>query len=288
MSNSDRDDIVLLVVMAFCIITPVILTSLWAYSDRYYPPMLIAALLGIAIAALTYRYLGGTAGSEFSVGVLKVAGSAALLVGTMYFTNDGLTKQMDRDNAPNRLAQVIRERDDARNQLEERDNELDTLKTRLEAAETEGATVVVSKIREIPPSSIIGRELADMAKSRVGPFSQVFKVLDVNVTVVGYIKGREKFHACDDMGFAGASVQLSRPGDELGDLQPPAPGHQVGTIQASICNRTPRRFDVQISCEDGKGFFPEHITGCGENGEVLWKVPNGPRVFSLSVEILST
>ncbi|HHQ4675777.1 TPA: hypothetical protein ACSP2I_003119 [Aeromonas veronii] len=278
MSNPDRDDIVLLVVMAFCITTPVILTSLWAFSDRYYPPMLIAALLGIAIAALTYRYLGGTAGSEFSVGVLKVAGSAALLVGTMYFTNEGLAKQIDRDNAPNRLAKAIQERDDARRQIDE-------LKTRLEVVEAEQSEVLISKIRQLKPSSSIGRQIAEMAKSGIGPFSEVIVVRDVNVTVVGYIQGREQFHACSDLEFADKRVRFSRPGDEVGDLPQPAPGRQVGLIAESVC-RGPRRFDIQLSCADGSRFFPEHITGCADS-TVRWKERNGPRVFNLSAEVLA-
>lgn len=278
MSNPDRDDIVLLVVMAFCITTPVILTSLWAFSDRYYPPMLIAALLGIAIAALTYRYLGGTAGSEFSVGVLKVAGSAALLVGTMYFTNEGLAKQMDRDNAPNRLAKAIQERDDARRQIDE-------LKTRLEVVEAEQSEVLISKIRQLKPSSSIGRQIAEMAKSGIGPFSEVIVVHDVNVTVVGYIQGREQFHACSDLEFADKRVRFSRPGDEVGDLPQPAPGRQVGLIAEAVC-RGPRRFDIQLSCADGGRFFPEHITGCADSA-VRWKERNGPRVFNLSAEVLA-
>lgn len=285
MSNPDRDDIVLLVVMAFCITTPVILTSLWAFSDRYYPPMLIAALLGIAIAALTYRYLGGTAGSEFSVGVLKVAGSAALLVGTMYFTNEGLAKQMDRDNAPNRLAKAIQERDDARRQIGELNHQLSALKTRLEVVEAEQSEVLISKIRQLEPSSSIGRQIAEMAKSGIGPFSEVIVVHDVNVTVVGYIQGREQFHACSDLEFADKRVRFSRPGDEVGDLPQPAPGRQVGLIAEAVC-RGPRRFDIQLSCADGGRFFPEHITGCADSA-VRWKERNGPRVFNLSAEVLA-
>ncbi len=66
------------------------------------PPVFMAIFLGSGIAALVYRFLGGTADASFVMGTLKLSGSIAILLGSAYYINDQLEKQLkpDSDSKP--------------------------------------------------------------------------------------------------------------------------------------------------------------------------------------------
>lgn len=288
MGDNNRDDVVLWIVIGFCLLTPVIMTTLWAFADLFYPPMLISVLLGIAIAALSYRYLGGTAGSEFSVGVLKVAGSAALLLGTAYLTNDGLTKQMDKENSANKLSAAIEKQTKVIQEKEELERKLEENQRQLEMTKKRSTEILISEIEKLKPKSLLGEQLVELARKRKGPFVEVTKSMNVAVTVVGYIKDKGKFNACNDFEFAGEHIRFARfcqmkNEEEIKSLV----ARQAGTIGSSICQKVPRKFDVQISCQDGFDLFPDYITGCETEGSVKWRIPNGDRTFQLTAEVLN-
>lgn len=285
MNGNSRDDVVLWIVISFCILAPVVMSSLWAYCDKYYPPMLLAVLLGIAVAALTYRYLGGTEGSAFSVGVLKVAGSAALLLGTTYLTHQGFSKEILPGLPPNQLAIVERERDECREREKKKVDELDQCRLEIEKAERRSKDILIGEIEKLSPSSDLGQKLADMAARGKGPFPAVIKNLKAKVTVIKRDKG--KFSVCPSLGFAASDLlRLSRTYDksEEGILQ--VAGLPTGLIATAKCGESPRSFDIQIGCNDGLILFPEHIVSCGKEGEVGWKYPNGERNFEVLVEVI--
>jgi hypothetical protein len=285
MNGNNRDDIVLWIVISFCLITPVVLTSLWAYGDKYYPPMLMAVLLGIAVAALTYRYLGGTSSSSFSIGVLKVAGSAALLLGTTYITHQGFSREILPSVPPNRLAIVEKERDDSKNREKDIAGKLEQCKLDLEKAERRSKDILIGEIEKVSPSSDLGQKLADMAARGKGPFAVVIKSLKARATVIKRDKG--KFSVCSSLGFAASDqLRLSRTYDksEEGTLQ--VAGSPTGIIATAKCDESPRSFDIQIGCKDGSILFPEHILSCGNEGEVGWKYTKGERTFEVLVEVM--
>ncbi|HNP19220.1 MAG TPA: hypothetical protein PKL31_12345 [Fulvivirga sp.] len=58
------------------------------------PPVVIAIFLGSGIAALVFRFLGGTAGTTMAMGTLKLSGSIAVLLGSAYYVNQQLEKQL--------------------------------------------------------------------------------------------------------------------------------------------------------------------------------------------------
>lgn len=283
-SGSQRDDAVLWVVIGFCLLVPVVLTSLWAYSNRFYPPMLLAVLLGIAIAALTYRYLGGTTGASLSFGAMKLAGSAALLLGTAYMTNSGLSAQMEAENLPNKLATLRGLLTDEIAKKEEAQKKIASMQDQLESALANRAAVSLSEIEKLSPTSLLGSRLAEMARKRQGPFSEVEKVLDVNVTVIDAIKDKDSFSACSNFALDGEDVRLSR---ELNEEPKSIRARQTGTIESVVCERRPRKFDLQLSCAAGHILFPDHIAGCSDKGEVKWKIAKGTRYFPVSLEVLA-
>ncbi len=62
------------------------------------PPIITAVLLGTAVSALVYRFLGGIhVDTSFAVGALKVSGTMAALIGCAYFINGQLEKQIQHN-----------------------------------------------------------------------------------------------------------------------------------------------------------------------------------------------
>ncbi len=58
------------------------------------PPIVVAVLLGSAVAALVYRFLGGISTKDsFSLGAIKLGGSMAALISCAWFINSELTTQ---------------------------------------------------------------------------------------------------------------------------------------------------------------------------------------------------
>lgn len=57
------------------------------------PAIVVSIFLATGIAALVYRFLGGTAGASMVMGTLKLSGSIAVLLGSAYFINGELVKQ---------------------------------------------------------------------------------------------------------------------------------------------------------------------------------------------------
>jgi hypothetical protein len=275
-----HDDHVLWTVIGFCLVTPVALVTIWQFTGKYYPPMLHSILLGIAVAALTYRYLGGSHGSIFSVGVLKLAGSAALLIGTAYLANIGLEKQMDIGNS----VQKLRE---AETKIVSLVADNSNLKETLETTKRD-IEINLADIEKLTPDSVLGSQLAAMAKKCLGPFSDIARDLDVRVSVAGYVSKPGTFYACDDLKLRGESVRFLRVCDDQSLQQSlSVTGVQGGRIAKGHCNKSDRGFDLQIGCVDGQKLFPDHISGCDENRAVKWKLPAGPRIFSVSAEVLA-
>jgi hypothetical protein len=258
------DDIVLWIVIAFCLVVPVALSLVTAFSDRWFPPMLLSMLLGIAVAALTYRYLGGSAGSEFSLGLLKVAGSAALLLGTVWLANTGLATQLDVDNAPNKLKAAYRDRDTALAQEKISDQQISVLQAKLQENQRVAGDDLAQSVEKMRPDSPGADKLLDLARRGRGPWGQVVRTVSLHVSVINLPAGQ--FQSCDDLDLDTRTVVFARTQGELAKVD----GKQTGAIEAAFC-QLPRKFDVQIGCADGHALFPDKITGCTPKGEALWR-----------------
>lgn len=291
-----NDDVVLWIVIAFCLLTSVGLVSVWTFLGHWYPPMLIAMLLGIAVAALTYRYLGGTGGSVFTIGLLKVAGSAALLLGTVWFANQGLSTQMQADDVHNELRKIMLERNSLADEKLKLEQQVASLKTsstnqalyskeQLEAAQNVANSATVTAILRIRPGTPLAKELIDMARRQRGPFSKSLGTTPLNVTVIG-LSTAGRFNACDDKDFDGKMLVLAHLPAEGSDGEvTTVSGRQVGVIQTAVCLQPNRKFDLQMGCADGRVLFPDDIAGCEADGAVKWRVPHGKRAFPVSVEV---
>jgi hypothetical protein len=266
--------------------------------------MLISILFGIAIATLTYRYLGGTENSEFRVGALKLAGSAAMLLGTALLTNYGLSKQMTLELRPNLVselqAEVVKLRAERSSLENKQKNERGAdsekilrmemenrrLAELLEAKERELDGRLVALVAKLTPDSDAGKRVLDLYKKREGPFSSRKRFFDTVIRVVDKPRDANAFFACSDLKLAGEDIQLTRLIDGSSDSVA-INAKQQGTINDLVCSPKTgeRAFSMQISCEGGKTLFPDHISGCGQDGGALWV--SDKRNFDVRIEVLS-
>jgi hypothetical protein len=299
-----HDDIVIIVVMAITLVTPIALVVWWTVEDRLFPPMLVSVLFGIAIATLTYRYLGGTEKSEFRVGALKLAGSAAMLLGTTWLTNYGLSEQMSLELRPNRISELEKQLDDMRKQqsilqggqqarqtedaekLRRAEAENKRLKERMDEQERESARRIVALVAKLTPDSDAGKDILDLYRKKQGPFSIQKRSFDTKVRVVDKPRDADAFFACADLQLEAENVQLTRLLDGSVDAVA-IQAKQQGLISDLFCNPKSgaREYSIQISCEGGKTLFPDHISGCGQDGRALWI--SDTRNFDVRIEVLS-
>lgn len=68
-----------------------LLLVIWDYP---FPPSLITFFAGISVAALIYRFLGGSQDAKIAMGIIQVSGSAALLFGITFLLGDKISTQM--------------------------------------------------------------------------------------------------------------------------------------------------------------------------------------------------
>ncbi|MCL1123772.1 hypothetical protein [Shewanella surugensis] len=85
------EDIVVIIAIVMTLLLAPILTMLWYMKDPILvPPPIIAIFLGIAVSSILYRFLGGVHNASFTIGALKVTGSAAILIFVAWWANDEL------------------------------------------------------------------------------------------------------------------------------------------------------------------------------------------------------
>ncbi|WP_096085058.1 hypothetical protein [Agaribacterium haliotis] len=89
------EDIVIIVAIVLTLLMTPLLTALWFLEKPILiPPPVISVFLGIAVSALLYRFLGGIDKASFTLGALKVTGSAAILIGLSWWLNGELEKYL--------------------------------------------------------------------------------------------------------------------------------------------------------------------------------------------------
>jgi hypothetical protein len=67
-------------------------TTVWKYG---FPATVVAFLLGLALATLSYAFLGGVRGNELTLGGIKLAGTAAVVGAILYFLPGPLRTDMN-------------------------------------------------------------------------------------------------------------------------------------------------------------------------------------------------
>lgn len=89
------EDFVIIIIIVVTLILALISTMLWFIDEPILvPPPIISIFLGIAVAALLYRFLGGVADASFRLGALRVGGAAAILIFVAWWANDKLAEYL--------------------------------------------------------------------------------------------------------------------------------------------------------------------------------------------------
>ena len=80
------------IVVVSCLVGGV---SLVAFFENV-PAVVISVVLACAVATLIHAFLGGVSEAGFNLGALKVTGSGAMLLGSVWFINSALNPQLNQ------------------------------------------------------------------------------------------------------------------------------------------------------------------------------------------------
>lgn len=273
------DDIVVCTAVVLGLLIALLLSWLLVEQGAPYPPTLISVFLGIAVAALTYRFLGGTAGTEFSVGLLKLGGSAALLLGTTWFVGDRLRDEIKLYASMDTYREEITNLQKGQNG---RDATIKELRRKLAALPKERDALTLAEIRQLEPDDPLIRDIRRLVEGQEGPFRQTIRELVVRVSVAAIGRRGPQFTICGDtlealnagIDVPETQVLLSR---TLADGSPVSiKAERAGRISADVCAKADtqaedspvREFDIQINCEVAETLFPDTIANCAEAGQL--------------------
>lgn len=273
------------IVICVTIVLSLILALFFAYSlverQADYPPTLISIFLGLCVAALTYRFLGGTDGTTFQVGVLKLGGSAALLIGTTWFLSERIKAEMhilDTSTGYRTQIKQLTETVSARGvEVAERDQMIQQLQSKIEQMPSRAASADIERIKSMTPNDQLVKAIRRMVDAQEKPFSQTIRELTVRVAMVAMPNDGSLYNICPDT-FA----QLYKDADPntyiLVSRSVGADGEEVnekldrrGRIGNDICSSTGRDFDLQIGCASARKLFPEVVATCLDGSQIRGK-----------------
>jgi len=241
----------------------------------HFPSSLIAFFAAVCVAALIYRFLGGSEGSEFRMGVLKVTGSAGILFGATWLLGDRIREEsaLYRTESEYRPAleakqAIVTRLTDANVALEDKAQRLEARVAELSAAHS-GYTV--EQIRRMKADDGFVSTIRRMVANEDEPFRQTLREVPARVTLNDAMTNMNVYRICIDTQetlFRDLETQKDRlrirrnSGD--GDTRV-ADVVRGGTItpDASVCPTSgPRTFDIQITCADAVTLFPDRIELC--------------------------
>lgn len=259
------DDVVICLAVGLGLLIALFLSWQLVVEDADFPPTLISAFLGIAIAALTYRFLGGAADTQFSMGVLKLGGSAALLLGTTWFVGDRLRDEI----------RLYASMDTYRQQLEEieadratRGDEIVALREQLRKAPDARRNYTLNEIKAMQPTDPFVRNLRNLVEGQEGPFRQTLKDEVVRVAVIAAGGDVPRFNICNDV-LSKLNEGVDAPNPTVLFTRALEDGNtesikaaRAGRIVEDVCASEEREFDVQVNCPVALALFKDVISSC--------------------------
>lgn len=246
-----------------------------------FPSTFVAILLGLAIAAAVYRFLGGVTGTEFKVGAAKLAGSAALFGIVFYLVEGPLEKNMNDVEAiaDGRSAQT-KLRIGEQKTLDEKTGRQ---KAELRAAELEaGATVkqsdtvegTLAQVRRSTAGDSLGKGVLRLQENRQGPWQR--QALNLQARFLHSVP-KGTFWFCHDRrpDLHGKSVQFELVNTAAGTSEK-ITLQSGGDIGLGICQNL--TFDVQLGCDAAIELLKLE---CSAQRGVAWPEGDAKRTFDL-------
>lgn len=273
------EDLVITIAVAAGLIIALALTIATVVWKVSFPPTITATFLAIALAALTYRFLGGVTGTQFSVGLLKLGGSAAFVVGLIWFVGDRLRDEQKLYSSSATYREQI---DDLTGQLNQaqttiaaKDQQLQDLRRRGGGGTPTRGTYTIEEIKKLSPDDPFIRNLKQLVAGQEGPFRTTLRDLRVRVAVIKTDSDMPRFNICEDtLGKLNEGVEVpstralfSRSAGENGEPVS-ITADRNGRIGADVCQAPDRQFDVQINCPIATKLFPDVIASCAEGIKV--------------------
>lgn len=273
------EDLVITIAVAAGLAVALALTIAAKVWEVDFPPTIVATFLSVALAALTYRFLGGVGGAEFSIGLLKLGGSAAFVVGLIWFIGDRLREDQHlysdtsvyraKEQAlEGQLAQAV-----ANSAAQQK--QINGLQKRLAAAPTAQGMYTIEEIKKLQPGDPFVQNLKQLVAGQEGPFRPTVRELPVRVAVIRTASDAPLFNICEDtLTKLNEGIQvprtralLSRSSAESGEpLNIIA--ERNGRIGADVCEAPDRQFDVQVNCAVALKLFPDVLATCTEGAKV--------------------
>lgn len=269
------DDIVICVTVALSLVIALFLAYSLVERGANYPPTLISTFLGICVAALTYRFLGGADGNQFSVGLLKLGGSAALLLGTTFFVGERIRSEQNIfENFSSYRQQIgtLKSESDARlGEIEKRDGKIAALEKKLRDAPATETAQTIDDIKKRSPNDPLIQGIKQLVNAQEGPFRQTIRDLQVKVAVVSMPGDQNLYSICGDK-FAALYEGADVPNPKILASRSVGPDadsvsqilERRGKIGDDVCASPTRDFDIQIGCATAMELFSDKIASCGE------------------------
>jgi len=260
----------------------------WQIYEIYFPPALIAIFLGISVASLLYRFLGGIHNATFAIGALKVTGSAAVLAGIAWWSDTQLNKQIEVYNTQK---DKFSELSSLRSKLEERNGKIVEFENRISDLnkDKENLTREASFLREeiekirggkelsefievLDPEDGLSEKIREIQFNKKGPWSPFSKSIAMKASVVHHLNEGE-FASCWE--YNNKTIEIvsdySLSGELIRAISPITVKVNKYITRARDCSNK-YSYQLQINCVDASKIFTSRVLECGSNNEVKWKV----------------
>lgn len=268
------DDIMICLALLLGFSTSLLLEIANQSWGTHFPSSLIAFFASISVAALIYRFLGGSGEAQFKMGMLQVTGSAAILFGATWLLGDRINAQsaLFSTDAQYRPALESRQKEIAQLRATAADlsDERDDLKGRLTELKAGKMSYSLEQVRRMRPDDPFVSGIRRMMANEDPPFRQILRELPALVTINDAMADTNVYRICVDTQtrlFSGLETEnyRLRIRRSYGDDMHVVDVTRGGTITPDdhVCSTTGRTFDIQITCADAVKIFPEKIARCG-------------------------
>lgn len=269
------DDIVICVTVAMCLGIALFLAYLLVQRGYGYPPTLITLFLGIAVAALTYRFLGGTDGTTVSIGLLKVGGSAALLLGTTFIIGDRIRAELDifeNDDAYRARIDALEKESTVRlKRLGEKDGRIAELEQKMQELPAAQSLYNLERIKKLDPNDPLISGIRQLVEAQEGAFRQTVNDIEVRVALSAMPNDQPLYNICGDAADKLYGAATNRNPKILAFRSAGSDAVPVsiklerkGRIGDDVCQKPGRDFDIQIGCLAALTLFPDMLKNCAD------------------------
>jgi len=268
------DDVVICLALLLGFSTSLLMAIANQSWGTHFPPSLIAFFAAVSVAALIYRFLGGSGDAQFRMGVLQITGSAAILFGATWFLGgkimeESILFQTDGEYAP-KLAEKQAELERTNDVVARLGEDKRDLEARLTALSKGQKGDIIGQIRRMRPDDPTISNIRRMIINEDAPFQETLRQIPARVTLNDAMTNTNVYRICLDTQISLFS-DLDTQKDRLRMRRNRADGDarvvdmvRGGTIEnPQVCSADRNRsFDIQITCADAVQLFPDRIARC--------------------------